>query len=175
MGLWGFTFDSPVSTQYSAQDKAQRRRTTTSFQSSTSFSRPKRSASTPASPSKSFLSNIIKRFSHQSPPSSTLASASPNCNSQSVPAAESLFFLLPLGVRKQIYGYIVGTGETLHILLKHKPSNPTPIIGHRRCIASGKATDCVSGKCRELNILDCRYVGQFDRRAVALFLSCRKM
>jgi hypothetical protein len=174
----GLTFDSPISISSSAYDKAHRRRSTLSALPST------KSTGSP-----SFLTNlkqsIRKPFRRPSDPIPN-STPKPSKSTPATTAADSPFFRLPLSLREQIYGYVVGRHEVLHILLKknrkatsHNSSGYT--IAYRRCRAGGngneneKGEDCISATCKEfLDVVNGAYFGNFDGVG-GLLLSCRDM
>ena len=163
----GFTFDAPISINTNAYDKAHRRRSSTP--SALPSSKPKRN-STPGPPSSSFLTNLTHRLRNRcARPSTAVSHANPT------PATDPLFFRLPLTLRQQIYGYLVGQKEVLHILLKRKASSLPYGVAYRRCRAGGNVEDCITEKCREfLDIADGTYFGSFDRIG-GLLLACWDM
>jgi hypothetical protein len=170
----GLTFDSPISISSSAYDKAHRRRSTLSALPST------KSTGSP-----SFLTNlkqsIRKPFRRPSDPIPN-STPKPSNSKPATTAADSPFFHLPLALREQIYGYVVGRDEVLHILLKKNRKAASQnssgyTIVYRRCRACGnvneKGKDCISATCKEfLDIVNGAYFGNFDSVG-GLLLSCR--
>ncbi len=117
--------------------------------------------------SKSLLSKITRNVFHTS--SRKPSSTSPT------PRAQSLLFRLPLELREQIYWDVIDTQQVIHILLKHRPARSPAAIAHRRCRARGKVGSCISGKCKELMILDGEYFGWFDGGRIGLLYTCRDL
>jgi hypothetical protein len=168
----GFTFDSPVSTTASAYDKAHRRKSTVSTLP------PK------ALTASSFLDNISQRVrnpfrrSSASKPSKLLSiptSTAPK-PSKPVPAAESLFFRLPLELRETIYGLLVPRREMLHIMMKRRPNKVRHPLVYRRCPVRGDLDNCILHSCKRFLAEGGQggYFGSFDTIS-GLLWSCRDM
>jgi hypothetical protein len=160
----GFTFDAVVSAQSTAYDKAHRRQPYNPASVLPSL-RPKR-------PSISTVASHIKNVFHHS--SSTTASKLRD--PAPTPAPASSFFRLPLELREQIYGYLVGRNEVLHILLSEKKRpNRHFTVSYRRCKIGGNLSDCTSAGCRQFHDdANGIYYGPFDRIG-GLLLTCRAM
>ena len=160
MGLY---FDSVISAGSDAHDKATRR----TSKHSTNFS--------PHLPGKA--KRLQGLFRQQStPPKTTLPRAGARTETAAAtPAIDSLFFRLPLSLRQKIYGYVIGQGEVLHVVLKRtaRTTSHDPRLAHRRCHAGGDFGHCALQRCRQLlDAADGGYYGSFDRIG-GLLLSCR--
>ena len=165
----GFTFDSPISSAYSAYDKANKhsQRGTPLPSSKTK----RKSISSPTSLFASIRNSFGRSNSLSSPPAQVL-----NTNAQKASSAsESPLFALPLNVREKIYSYVVGDGEVFHILLKRKASRSTYAIGFRICRAGGNRDDCIISNCKQFcDVVNGVYFGSFDSVG-GLLLACRDM
>jgi len=141
----GFTFDSPfrIVPGQDSQQVASRKTV------------KKRLPSSRKEPPPSFITKARRRtlsFIQGNPATST-------ANQKQTPASPFPFLSLPLRVRQQVYGYVIGGNEKLHILRKHRPAKDPPAIGYRRCRAAISGKSCAGGKCREMSILDGVYCG----------------
>jgi hypothetical protein len=158
----GFTFDSPfrIVPGQDSQQVANRKKVKNKLPSSNK------------TPPPSFLTKAKRRtlsFIQYTP----IASSQTTIQKQ-IPASPFPFLSLPLRVRQQVYGYVIGGNEKLHILRKHRPSKLPPAIGYRRCRAAISGKSCASGKCKEMSILDGVYCGWFDK-GLSLLLTSRQM
>ena len=145
----GLSFDAPVSATTNAYEK------TYSGKSRASRIPLKARTASRASASSFFdnLSNRVRNSFHRSssstPPNLTSIPSSPATHpSNSVPAAESLFFRLPLELREAIYGLVVAHRETIHIMMKRRPNGRSHPLVHRICQAGGDLNDCVLHDCK---------------------------
>ena len=125
--------------------------------------------------SKSLLWKITRNVFHSSSKKTSSSTSPCSQNRTSKPQPESLLFRLPLELREEIYWDVIGRHEVIHILLKHRPARSPAAIAHRRCRARGKVASCMTGKCKELMILDGEYFGWFDRRETGLLYTCRDL
>ena len=123
MGWLGFTLDSPISHSASAYDKMDRSRS--DYRKGIPL--PKK-PKPPKDKSSSFLSSIRKSVSKSASPS-IAPKPSSNLNTP--------FLKLPPKVREQIYGYVVGKEEVLHVLLRRRTARKGYYVGFRRCRAGG--------------------------------------
>ena len=154
--------DAPVSQWSSAHDKAHRPRSTVTPIPST------------ASKKTAALLDRLKRRTSRS--SSATSPVSINASYvEPTLAKESLFFRLPLSVRHKIYGYIVGQGELLHILLRYRSAPSRFRVAYRRCAAHGIVENCILKDCREFHdSVKGSYYGRFDHVG-GLFRACKDM
>lgn len=143
--------------------------------SSAPLRQSKTNISTSTSTSKSLLSKMTRNIFHISSKKTSSSTSPCSQNTTSKPQPESLLFRLPLELREQIYWGVIGRHEVIHILLKHRPARSPAAIAHRRCRARGKVGSCMTGKCKELMILDGEYFGWFDRRETGLLYTCRDL
>jgi hypothetical protein len=130
---------------------------------------------TSTSTSKSLLLKITRNVFHSSSKKTSSSTSRCSQNTTSKPQPESLLFRLPLELREQIYWDVIGRHEVIHILLKHRPARSPAAIAHRRCRARDNVASCMTGKCKELMILDGEYFGWFDRRETGLLYTCRDL
>lgn len=158
----GFTFDSPfrIVPGQDSQHVANRKAVKNRLDGTASAKR----AST------SFLTKLKRTVSKSRPKSSSAASLQPQ---QTTPPSVFPILSLPLHIREQIYGYSIGKNQTLHILQKQRPSWKPAATGYRRCRAN-EVESCLSGKCRQLRIMDDQYYGWFDG-GIGLLLACKQM
>jgi len=87
-------------------------------------------------------------------------------------------FRLPLRLREQIYSYIVGRDQLLHIVLKRQPVTTDFVLGYRRCTEKPSFEHVRGEKCRAQSTLGGRYSGWFDNWGcgiVNLLLSSKQM
>ena len=160
--MTGFYFDAPTSAQSTAYDKSHRKQPIDPASALPSQKSRRSSINT--------LTSYFKKPFHRS------ASSSASVPRISTPAAASLFFRLPIALREQIYGYVTGYNEVLHVLLREKrrPARHYT-VGYRRCKIRGSLLDCAYAGCKQFH--DCVkgvYYGPFDRIG-GLLLSCRDM
>lgn len=163
----GFHFDAPISHSTSAYDKTNRRRTT-------DYTLPSsKNKKTPALLDQ-LRSRARRPFGMSGDPYPSRGIIKPELINPT-PAKESRLFQIPLSVRQKIYGYIVGQGELLHILLRYRAAPSRWRVAYRRCGADGLVENCVLKNCKEFHdLMKGSYYGYFDHVS-GLFLTCREM
>lgn len=162
--MTGFTFDSPISHSTSAYEKANRRQ-------NNAYALP----SDKAKKTQPLLDQLKRKARKSFGGSGVLSSAVKAEYVPPTPAKESRFFRLPLSVREKIYGYIVGQGELLHVMLRYRSAPSRWRVAYRRCRAGGHVENCVLKDCKEFHdFVKGSYFGYFDHVG-GLFRTCRDM